>query len=114
MPLLAPVMAATLPRRPRSMACLLEVGDEDEGDEECCYSLISLISLIFIVFLTLSGVIGSWLTGAARASARALAIAGTAPMVPPSPMPLTPSGLWGAGDSRWTISMVGMSARPGT
>src|SRR5207247_11308022 len=44
------------------------------------------------------------------ASATALAIAAGAPIVPPSPMPLTPPGITGEGVSRWTISNGGTSS----
>src|SRR5262249_45036649 len=51
---------------------------------------------------------------AASASSTALAMAAGGEMAPPSPMPLTPSGLRGDGYSRCTVSMSGSSIAVGT
>ncbi len=47
----------------------------------------------------------------ASASSTALAMAAGGEMAPPSPMPLTPSGLRGDGYSRWTVSIGGQLHR---
>ena len=48
------------------------------------------------------------------ASATALMTAGGDPMAPPSPMPLNPPGLVGAGVSMWPYSTIGTSAAVGS
>src|SRR6185503_16830346 len=50
----------------------------------------------------------------ASASSTALAIAAGGEMAPPSPMPLTPRGLRGDGNSRCTVSTSGTSIAVGT
>src|SRR6185369_7448773 len=64
-----------------------------------------------------SGRIGSLVICTPRwrtASATAFAIAAGAPIVPPSPIPLTPSGVTGESVSRWAISNEGKSSALGS
>ena len=49
-----------------------------------------------------------------RASTTALMTAGAAPMVPASPMPLTPMALVGEGVTVWSVVMAGTSEAAGT
>src|SRR6516162_2418656 len=63
-----------------------------------------------------SGVIGSSkisIPNGASASARALAMAAGAPIVPPSPIPRKPSTVDGASVSRWTVDIDGTSVAVG-
>ncbi len=65
---------------------------------------------------TFSGVNGMstwWWPKAVRASLTALAIAAVLEIVPASPMPLTPSGLWGLGVTVWSVSNIGRSSARG-
>src|SRR5262249_59008283 len=64
-----------------------------------------------------SGLIGVVLNSAPNgdsASQIALAIAAGGATAPPSPTPLTPTGLSGDGECWWTIAMSGMSLAVGT
>ena len=49
-----------------------------------------------------------------RASTMALMTVGAEPIVPASPMPLTPSGLVGLGVTVWSSLKLGSSAADGT
>ena len=71
----------------------------------------------WIAFHTLSGLagIGTSVTPRPdRASTMALITAGAAPIVPASPMPLTPSGLVGDGVTVWPSVSDGTSLAAGT
>src|ERR1700676_4496231 len=48
-----------------------------------------------------------------KASLIPLRIAAGGPMVPPSPMPLTPNSVFGEGEVVWIISTAGISPAPG-
>src|SRR5215831_20560985 len=70
----------------------------------------------WIAFQTRSGVIGMsmWrIPRWATASTTAFCTAGVAPIVPDSPMPLAPSGLWGLGVTVVAVVTVGISLADG-
>src|SRR5207248_2058322 len=60
-----------------------------------------------------SGISRLWIPRGRSASITALATAGVAPVVPPSPIPLTPIGLCGVAVSVRSVSKLGRSAAGG-
>ena len=76
-----------------------------------------LPSLARMVAHTRSGVAGmamSVIPSGDRASTMALTTVGVDPIVPASPMPLTPSGFVGLGVTVWSSLRLGTSAALGT